>query len=123
MCAATLPTFLRLRYGAQSTARDPMIYDLSQPVFHDAPQWATYPSITVTLEHRIATDGFNAEHAKLTTHLGTHIDTPFHFFPGAETVGRKGSMVRGVSDAIKGASAPHGVAQLGGTQTNFPPNY
>lgn len=63
-----------------------MIYDLSQPVFHDAPQWATYPSITVTLEHRIATDGFNAEHVKLTTHSGTHIDAPFHFVPDAETV-------------------------------------
>lgn len=64
----------------------PMIYDLSQPVFHDAPQWATYPSITVTLEYKIATDGFNAEHVKLTTHSGTHIDAPFHFIPNAESV-------------------------------------
>ena len=63
-----------------------MIYDLSQPVFHDAPQWATYPSITVTLEHKIAVDGFNAEHVKLTTHSDTHIDAPFHFIPDAETV-------------------------------------
>ncbi len=69
-----------------SVAYDSMIYDLSQPVFHDAPQWATYPSITVTLEHKIAVDGFNAEHVKLTTHSGTHIDAPFHFVPGAETV-------------------------------------
>lgn len=63
-----------------------MIYDLSQPVFHDAPHWCTYPSIRVTLEHRIAVDGFNAEHVKFTTHSGTHIDAPFHFVEGAATV-------------------------------------
>jgi len=63
-----------------------MIYDLSQPVFHDAPHWCTYPSIRITLEHRIAVDGFNAEHVKFTTHSGTHIDAPFHFVEGAATV-------------------------------------
>lgn len=63
-----------------------MIYDLSQPVFHNAPHWATYPSITVTLEEQIAVDGFNAEHVKFTTHSGTHIDAPFHFIAGAEAV-------------------------------------
>lgn len=72
--------------GPDSPLTIRMIYDLSQPVFHDAPQWATFPSITVTLEHKIAVEGFNAEHVKLTTHSGTHIDAPFHFIPGAETV-------------------------------------
>lgn len=61
-----------------------MIYDLSQPVFHNAPHWATHPPITVTLEEKIAVGGFNAEHLKFTTHSGTHIRAPFHFVAGAE---------------------------------------
>ncbi len=62
-----------------------MIYDLSQPLFHDAPQWATYRSTSITLEYKRAFDGFNAERVSLTTHSGTHIDAPFHFDDAAET--------------------------------------
>lgn len=62
-----------------------MIYDLSQPVFHDTPKWATYRPVSITLKHKIATVGVNAEHVKLTRHSGTHIDAPFYFMPGAES--------------------------------------
>jgi arylformamidase len=63
-----------------------MIYDLSQHFFHDAPQWATYAPSAITHDHLQSVAGFNAERVNLTTHTGTHVDAPFHFFNEGETV-------------------------------------
>jgi kynurenine formamidase len=61
-------------------------YDLSQPIFHNAPQWPEYDPAVVSLRHSIAFNGFNAERADLTTHTGTHVDLPYHFFEDGATV-------------------------------------
>ncbi|MGH8165240.1 MAG: cyclase family protein [Rhodanobacteraceae bacterium] len=61
-------------------------YDLSQPIFHDAPQWPEYDPVVVSRRHTIAYEGFNAERLELTTHSGTHVDVPFHFFENGATV-------------------------------------
>lgn len=61
-------------------------YDLSQPVFHNVPQWPEYDPAVVTLRHTIASKGFNAERVELTTHTGTHVDVPFHFFEQGASV-------------------------------------
>lgn len=63
-----------------------MFYDLSQPIFHNVPQWPEYDPAIVSLRHSIAFKGFNAERAELTTHTGTHVDLPFHFFEDGATV-------------------------------------
>jgi kynurenine formamidase len=63
-----------------------MLYDLSQPVHHDAPQWADYDPIVLTQDYNLAVDGFFAERVNLTTHSGTHVDAPFHFYPEKETM-------------------------------------
>src|SRR5665213_1187543 len=62
------------------------IYDLSQPIFHNAPQWAQYDPASVTLEYTIAMNGFNAEHVELMTHTGTHVDVPFHVILAGATI-------------------------------------
>ena len=62
------------------------IYDLSQPIFHNAPQWAQYEPATVTLLYTIAMNGFNAERVELMTHTGTHVDVPFHVFLEGATI-------------------------------------
>lgn len=62
------------------------MYDLAQPVFHNAPQWPKYEPAVLTLRHTIAAEGFNAERVELTTHTGTHIDVPFHFLQDGMTV-------------------------------------
>lgn len=63
-----------------------MIYDLSQPIFNNVPQWPKFRPTSMTVPHLSATESANVERLDLMTHTGTHVDAPFHFFPDAETV-------------------------------------
>jgi len=63
-----------------------MIYDLSQPIFNNVPQWPKFRPSTMTIPHLTAIESANVEHLELMTHTGTHIDAPFHFFAEAATV-------------------------------------
>jgi arylformamidase len=63
-----------------------MIYDLSQPIFNNVPQWPKFRPSTMTIPHLTAIESANVERLELMTHTGTHIDAPFHFFPDAQTV-------------------------------------
>jgi arylformamidase len=63
-----------------------MIYDLSQSIFNNVPQWPKFRPTSLTVPHLAATESANVERIELMTHTGTHIDAPFHFFPEAETV-------------------------------------
>lgn len=63
-----------------------MIYDLSQPIFNNVPQWPKFHPSTMTIPHLTAIESANVERLELMTHTGTHIDAPFHFFSDAETV-------------------------------------
>lgn len=64
-----------------------MIYDLSQPLYHDCPQFPGQPATVVKDALRASVDGATVERLELMTHSGTHIDAPCHFFPGAEAQG------------------------------------
>jgi len=64
------------------------IYDLSQPLYHDSPDWPEYDPISITRPFRRATKGHNAEKVTLMTHAGTHVDAPFHFFDNGATIDR-----------------------------------
>ena len=64
------------------------IYDLSQPVYHNCPQ---YPDdnprpAQVHLFYMLPVQGVNKEIVELSTHTGTHCDAPFHFFADGETI-------------------------------------
>lgn len=63
-----------------------MIYDLSQPIFNNVPQWPKFLPSTMTIPHLTVIESANVEQLELMTHTGTHIDAPFHFFSEAETV-------------------------------------
>ncbi|MBV9103479.1 MAG: cyclase family protein [Candidatus Eremiobacteraeota bacterium] len=64
------------------------IYDLSQPVFSNCPQYPdTNPRpVEVQLFYMLAVQGVNKEVATLTTHSGTHCDAPYHFFEQGATI-------------------------------------
>ena len=62
------------------------IFDLSQPVFNACPAWPTYELTAVTYEAVVGNDGYTAERIDLNSHTGTHLDAPFHFFPGKATI-------------------------------------
>jgi len=64
------------------------VYDLSQPVFDNCPQ---YPDdnprpAQVRLFYMLAIQGVNKEIVELSTHTGTHCDAPYHFFEDGQTI-------------------------------------
>ena len=66
------------------------IYDLSQPVFTNCPQ---YPDenprpAQVRQFYMLAVQGVNKEIVEMSTHTGTHCDAPYHFFEDGETIDR-----------------------------------
>ncbi len=64
------------------------IYDLSQPVYANCPQYPdTNPRpAVVRLFYMLAVQGVNKEIVEISTHTGTHCDAPFHFFADGATV-------------------------------------
>lgn len=65
-----------------------IVYDLSQPVFSDCPQ---YPDknprpAQIRLFYMQAVQGVNKEIVEISTHTGTHCDAPYHFFAGGKTI-------------------------------------
>jgi arylformamidase len=66
------------------------IYDLSQPVFANCPQ---YPDqnprpVQIRLFYMLAVQGVNKEIVEMSTHTGTHCDAPYHFFEDGATIDR-----------------------------------
>ena len=64
------------------------IYDLSQPVFTNCPQ---YPDenprpAQIRLLYMLAVQGVNKEIVEISTHTGTHCDAPYHFFEDGKTI-------------------------------------
>ncbi len=64
------------------------IYDLSQPVFTNCPQ---YPDknprpAQIRLFYMLAVQGVNKEIVEISTHTGTHCDAPYHFFEDGRTI-------------------------------------
>ncbi|HEY8314642.1 MAG TPA: cyclase family protein [Candidatus Baltobacteraceae bacterium] len=64
------------------------IYDMSQPVFGNCPQ---YPDdnprpAQVRLFYMQAVQGVNKEIVEISTHTGTHCDAPYHFFDDGKTI-------------------------------------
>ena len=64
------------------------IYDLSQPVFTNCPQYPdTNPRPAhVALFYMLAVQGVNKEIVRMSTHTGTHCDAPYHFFEHGLTI-------------------------------------
>ncbi|MDQ6932332.1 MAG: cyclase family protein [Candidatus Eremiobacteraeota bacterium] len=64
------------------------IYDLSQPVFSNCPQYPDKnprPAI-VKLLYMQQVQGVNKEIVEISTHTGTHCDAPYHFFDEGKTI-------------------------------------
>ncbi len=64
------------------------VYDLSQPVFADCPQYpdANPRPAQIRLFYMQAVQGVNKEIVEISTHTGTHCDAPYHFFPDGKTI-------------------------------------
>jgi kynurenine formamidase len=64
------------------------IYDLSQPVFPNCPQYPDHSPRPVQIRsfYLLAVQGVNKEIVEMSTHTGTHCDAPYHFFAEGKTV-------------------------------------
>jgi arylformamidase len=64
------------------------IIDLSLDIEHGSPTFPLDPKTGVLVHHIIKSMKYNITQLILSTHLGTHLDAPFHFFDEGRTVDR-----------------------------------
>lgn len=56
------------------------IIDLTAPMFDGAPTMPLDPQCSISWHSRLDTMGYNLSHLQTSTHQGTHIDAPRHFY-------------------------------------------
>jgi len=64
----------------------PVLVDLSHPLEHGQPSFPNDPEISVAVHGTLGTLGYNITRLSMSTHHGTHLDVPFHFFDDGKTV-------------------------------------
>ncbi len=62
------------------------LVDLSLDIYDHAPTFGPDPKTAVLPHMGVADMGYNVTQLILSTHLGTHLDAPFHFFDDGRTV-------------------------------------
>ena len=62
------------------------LIDLSHPLEHGQLNFPMDPKISVVVHNTVATIGYNITQFSLSTHQGTHLDVPFHFYDDGKTV-------------------------------------
>jgi kynurenine formamidase len=62
------------------------IIDLTAPMFNGAPTMPMDPKMTLTWHCSLETLGYNLSRLTTSTHQGTHIDAPRHFFNKGECI-------------------------------------
>jgi Predicted metal-dependent hydrolase len=65
---------------------DGRIIDLSLDIYDSAPTFANDPECTVATYHTIESTGYNITRLSMSTHQGTHLDAPSHFFNNGTAV-------------------------------------
>ncbi len=62
------------------------IIDLTLPIYHGAPTMPLDPKCAVIVHHTIDSMKYNITQLIISTHQGTHLDAPYHFFDDGVTV-------------------------------------
>jgi len=62
------------------------IVDLTLPIYHGAPTMPLDPKCAVIVHHTIDSMKYNITQLILSSHQGTHLDAPYHFFDNGRTV-------------------------------------
>jgi len=64
----------------------PKLIDLSHPLLHGQVCYPGDPGIEVAVQDTIASVGYNITKFSMSSHQGTHLDAPFHFFDDGKTL-------------------------------------
>ncbi len=75
------------------------VVDLSLDIYDRAPTFAPDPATAVAAHLGIGDLGYNISQLSMSTHFGTHLDAPFHFFEDGETVEQL-DLRRGIGPAV-----------------------
>ncbi len=54
------------------------IIDLSQKLYHNMPVYPGDPEVTIEEIHTLDKEGWNLRNLTFTTHIGTHVNVPYH---------------------------------------------
>ncbi len=57
------------------------LIDLSQPVYHESPNYPTHPAVRCEVLTDHPTDGWRTEMLVFPSHTGSHLDAPLHKIP------------------------------------------
>lgn len=63
-----------------------MWHDLTQPFHDEVPHSEMLPKPEFETVFDVETDGINVQHYCTATHVGTHVDAPYHFDPDGATI-------------------------------------
>ena len=62
------------------------LIDLSHPLADGLPNFPNDPQLSVKVHTTVAQSGYNLSHLSLSSHQGTHLDAPFHFYDDGATL-------------------------------------
>jgi arylformamidase len=62
------------------------LVDLTHPLVDSQPGYPSDPELRIRPFHTIASAGYNVAEIRASTHQGTHLDAPYHFFDQGATV-------------------------------------
>lgn len=60
------------------------IIDLSQPLYDKMPVYPGDPEVSINEIHTIGKEGWNLRSMTFTTHIGTHVNVPYHMVASGE---------------------------------------
>ncbi len=60
--------------------------DLSQPIFHHAPNCPAHPLVDIELMDTHERVGWHTEFIRMASHTGSHLDAPLHKLPGGRAI-------------------------------------
>lgn len=64
------------------------LIDLSHPLAHGQLNFPFDPKISVVVHNTVESIGYNITEISMSTHQGTHLDAPFHFYNDGRTLDR-----------------------------------
>ena len=62
------------------------LIDLSHPLEHGQPNFPGDPEISVVVHNTVASIGYNISRISMSSHQGTHLDAPYHFYDDGRTL-------------------------------------
>ncbi|NOY40291.1 MAG: cyclase family protein [Planctomycetes bacterium] len=62
------------------------LIDLSHPLEHGQPNFPWDPKLTIRVHNTVESIGYNISQLSMSSHQGTHLDAPFHFYDDGKTL-------------------------------------